>query len=319
MNVKIVLFPEGEDPDSFAMKNRTSEVISFIEDNANDFIKFKTLLLKEEAANDPVKKAGLIREIVETISLIPDAIYRSVYIKECSSILDIPEQTLMNELNKMLRKRFRQKNNIASTQEVPEPPVYAPPVQEEVDNNTTEHQERNIIRLLLNYGADDIVLEASDEKESQPGVPVKVAQFIVNDLKEDDIQMQNPVYQSIFTEYVQALNKEFIPNEQYFVGHERQEIARTAVDLLSSPYELSKNWIKNKIDVPTEQQRLQVSVETSLLALKAREVERQIILNQGRMKDNTDGDDLIILLEEQKKLKNISREINARLSRIITK
>jgi len=319
MNVKIVLFPEGEDPDSFAMKNRTNEVISFIEDNANDFIKFKTLLLKEEAASDPVKKAGLIREIVETISLIPDAIYRSVYIKECSSILDIPEQTLMNELNKMLRKRFRQKNNISSTQEVPEPPVYAPPVQEEVENNATEHQERNIIRLLLNYGADDIVLEEVEGEESQPAVPVKVAQFIVNDLKDDDIQMQNSVYQSIFTEYVQALNKEFIPDEQYFVGHERQEIARTAVDLLSSPYELSKNWIKNKINVPTEQQRLQVSVETSLLALKAKEVERQIILNQGRMKDNTDEDDLIILLEEQKKLKNISREINARLSRIITK
>ncbi len=319
MNVKIVLFPEGQDPDSFAMNNRTNDVISFINDNANDFIKFKTQLLKEEAANDPVKKAGLIREIVETISLIPDAIYRSVYIKECSSILDIPEQTLMNELNKMLRKRFQQKSNIPPPHEIPEPPIYAPPKQEEIDNNTSEFQERNIIRLLLNYGADDVVLEPVMEEQSQASTPVKVAQFIVNDLKEDEIQLQNPVYQSIFNEYSQALNKEFIPDNQYFVSHENAEVARTAVDLLSSPYELSKNWIKNKINVPTEQQRLRVSLETSLLALKAKELERQIILNQRRIKDTTEEEDLLILLEEQKRLKTISREINARLSRIITK
>jgi len=319
MNVKIVLFPEGQDPDSFAMNNRTNDVISFINDNANDFIKFKTQLLKEEAANDPVKKAGLIREIVETISLIPDAIYRSVYIKECSSILDIPEQTLMNELNKMLRKRFQQKSKIPPPQEITEPPIFAPPKQEEIDNNTSEFQERNIIRLLLNYGADDVVLEPVVEEQKQESTPVKVAQFIVNDLKEDEIQLQNPVYQSIFNEYSQALNKEFIPDNQYFVSHENAEVARTAVDLLSSPYELSKNWIKNKINVPTEQQRLRVSLETSLLALKAKELERQIILNQRRIKDTTEEEDLLILLEEQKRLKTISREINARLSRIITK
>jgi DNA primase len=319
MNVKIVLFPEGEDPDSYAMKNRTNEVTSFLEGQASDFIKFKTRLLKEEAASDPVRKAGLIREIVETISLIPDAIYRSVYIKECSTILDIPEQTLMNELNKMLRKRFRQKSNVPPPPELPEPPEYLAPPQEELENNTAEYQERNIIRLLLNYGADDLVFEQVVEGQGETTAPVKVAQFIVNDLKEDEIQLHNPVYQAILNEYSQALNKEFIPDDRYFVAHENTEVARTAVDLISSPYELSKNWVKNKIQVPTEQQRLKISVETSLLALKAREVERQIILNQGRLKGNTDEEDLHILLEEQKRLKSISREINARLSRIITR
>jgi DNA primase len=319
MNVKIVLFPEGEDPDSFAMNNRTNEVINFIEGHANDFIKFKTQLLKKEAANDPVKKAGLIREIVETISLIPDAIYRSVYIKECSNILDITEQTLMNELNKMLRKRFRQKNNIPSPQNLPEPPEYAPPPQEEIESNMAEYQERNIIRLLMNYGADDLVFEPVVEGQEEASVPVKVAQFIVNDLKDDEIQLQNPVYQSILNEYAQALEKEYIPDEKYFVGHDNAEVARIAVDLLSSPYELSKNWQKNKINVPTEQHRLRTSVETSLLALKAKEVERQIVLNQGRLKEISDEEDIMILLEEQKRLKTISREINGRLSRIITK
>ncbi|MEA3479537.1 MAG: DNA primase, partial [Bacteroidota bacterium] len=251
MNVKIVLFPEGEDPDSFAMNHRSNEVISFIEENANDFIKFKTQLLKKEAANDPVKKAGLIREIVESISLIPDAIYRTVYIKECSSILDIPEQTLMNELNKMLRKRFQQKGRASPVKDIPEPPVYAPPSQHELDPQTTEHQERNIIRLLLNYGSDDIAFEEIDEMQKRVSVVVKVAQFIVNDLKEDEIQLQDPVYHTILNEYILALEKEFIPDEQYFVNHENADIARIAVDLLSTPYELSKNWVKNKIIVPT--------------------------------------------------------------------
>ncbi len=319
MNVKIVLFPEGEDPDSFAMNHRSNEVISFIEGNANDFIKFKTQLLKKEAANDPVKKAGLIREIVESISLIPDAIYRTVYIKECSSILDIPEQTLMNELNKMLRKRFQQKGRVSPLKDIPEPPVYAPPPQHELDPQTAEHQERNIIRLLLNYGSDDIAFEEIDETQKRVSMVVKVAQFIINDLKEDEIQLQDPVYHTILNEYILALEKEFIPDEQYFVSHENADIARIAVDLLSTPYELSKNWVKNKIIVPTEKQHLKISVESSLLALKAKEVERQITTNQHRIKGSTEEQDLLILLEEQKRLKNVSREINARLSRIITK
>ncbi|MEA3480215.1 MAG: hypothetical protein U9R60_18675, partial [Bacteroidota bacterium] len=115
------------------------------------------------------------------------------------------------------------------------------------------------------------------------------------------------------------LEKEFIPDEQYFVNHENADIARIAVDLLSTPYELSKNWVKNNIIVPTEKQHLKISVETSLLALKAKEVERQITTNQQRIKGSTEEQDLLILLEEQKRLKNVSREINAHLSRIITK
>jgi DNA primase len=182
-----------------------------------------------------------------------------------------------------------------------------------------EYQERNIIRLLLNYGADDLVFEPVVESRDEASFPVKVAQFIVNDLKDDEIQLQNPVYQFILNEYSQALEKEYIPDEKYFVGHDNTEVARIAVDLLSSPYELSKNWQKNKINVPTEQHRLKTSVETSLLALKAKEVERQIVLNQDRLKETDDEEDTMILLEEQKRLKVISREINARLSRIITK
>ena len=111
MNVKIVLFPDDEDPDSYARKHRPAEVRDFIQDNAFDFIAFKTNLLVGETANDPVKKANLIKEIVGSISLIPDAIIRSVYTRECSTAMKIPEQTLINELNKLRRKKSLQKSS----------------------------------------------------------------------------------------------------------------------------------------------------------------------------------------------------------------
>ena len=107
MNVKVVMFPEGEDPDSFVRNNRSAEVEKFLDEEAKDFIQFKTKILLKETKNDPVKKAGMIKEIVESISKIPDAITRSVYIKECSFMMEMAEQTLMNELNKLLRKKFR--------------------------------------------------------------------------------------------------------------------------------------------------------------------------------------------------------------------
>ncbi len=319
MNVKIVMFPEGEDPDLFVRNNRTADVIKFITGDANDFIKFKTRLLKDEAANDPVKKANLIRDIVETITLIPDAIFRTVYIKECSNILDIPEQTLMNELNKILRRKFKKRSNIPEPEEIPPVTQYQHIQQVGLDDNKSEYQEKDVIRLLLNYGMDDIIFEEKDEENNIVNIPVKVARFIVNDLKEDDIQFHNPVYQLIFEEYALALEKDYIPDDQYFINHTDENISHTAAHLLSSPYELSSNWIKNRIFVPIEKENLKYSMETSVLALKAKEIEHQISLNQQCIKETKNEEDILILLEEQKGLKIVSRQINSRLSRIIIK
>lgn len=319
MNVKIILFPEGTDPDSFAQNNTTSDLVAFINDNANDFIKFKTNLLKEEAANDPVKKAGLIKEIIESIAIIPDSIFRTIYVKECSSILDIPEQTLINELNRILRKKFRIKQEGIQKEYIQERTEYKPPRQTETNDTHSEFQERNIIRLILNYGNNDILFEELDEHKKKIEVPVKVAQFIVSDLQEDDIRFANPIYQKIFDEYSKAIEKEHIPSEQHFINHEDPEVSRITIDMLSSQYELSKNWDKVRIHVPTEEERLKKNVETSLLALKDKEVKKEILTNQKRLKETNEKNEMTLLLEEQKELKAVSREINAKLSRIITR
>lgn len=319
MNVKIVLFPEGEDPDSFARNHRTSEVNEFINNKARDFIEFKTNLLLKETADDPLKKASLIKEIVNTISLIPDSIYRSVYIKKCSSMLDIPEQTLMNELNKILRNKFKKKHQ-TTFEEIPESTEFTAEKQIDVEINESEYQEKDIIRLLLLYGTKEIIFEIENEDKHIDKVPVKVSQFIINDLKADNISFQNKLYQLIFNEFVSVLEDDFIPDDQFFINHKDEKISKLSIDIISSKYELSKNWEEKKsIYTETEEQKLKETVITSLLALKAKKIDIIILENQKEISKAENDEEIVILLEKQKSLKNISKIINAQLGRIITK
>ncbi|MBU2650613.1 MAG: DNA primase [Bacteroidetes bacterium] len=319
LNVRIVMFPEGEDPDSFVRKHRITEVTDYLKAEARDFIRFKTSLLNRDAEGDPIKKAGLIKEIVKTISLVPEPIFRNVYVKECSTVLDIPEQTLMNELNRILRKRISNKTSHGSDESIPGETKYTAPVQKIPDPLDTAYQEKDIIRLLLNYGSDLIDIEELDERNRPVVKKYPVAKFILADILQDDIRFSDPVFQKIFDEYHNFDKRDMIPDTRHFIDHEDSEIRSMAVDLLSLSYELSKNWESKKIFVPTEKDRLKITVQTSLLALKAREVEKEIFRNQKRLKDISADDDVFMLVEEQKELKKISREINTRLSRIITR
>ncbi|OQX80107.1 MAG: hypothetical protein B6D64_03715, partial [Bacteroidetes bacterium 4484_276] len=204
MDVKIVLFPEGEDPDSFARSHRSSEVHDFIKDKAHNFIFFKTNLLIKDAEHDPVKKAGLIKEIVGTIALIPDQIIRSVYVKECSALMDITEQTLTNELNRIRRKTYDRKlKEKARDEESPafiDPSVIKPEKQAEVDYLSSEHQEKNIIRILMTFGDRVITLEYNDKDGNERKQDIDVSSFIVSDLLNDEIPFGNNLYQKIFNE-----------------------------------------------------------------------------------------------------------------------
>lgn len=323
MNVRIVLFPEGEDPDSYAKNNPASEVQEFISKKAEDFISFKTNLLVKETQNDPIKKASLIKEIVETIALIPDGIYRSVYVKECGSIMNVPEQTLMNELNRIIRRIFRDKNKFTRSEDVPENEAYKEEYKAEkqidIDLYEGKFQERDIIRLLLLYGDKEIIFEEINEDKQKIDVPVKVANFIVKDIKSDEIYFQNATYQLIFNEYESAIEKDFIPDEQYFINHADEKISQLTIELISTPYELSPNWLKKRIFVKTEKDRLKLLVVSSVLSFKAKKVDKMIIDNQKEIQKAGNDEDRIILQQKHISLKNISMDINRKLSRIIIK
>lgn len=320
MNVRIVLFPDGEDPDSYARKYRRAELEELITTKAQDFIRFKTSQLLKEAANDPIKRAGLIKEIVGSISLIPDPIFRSVYIKECSTLMDVQEQMLMSSLNKILYQRNRkQAEQEAAKQEVDYPEMPAPK-QVEAEITSSEYQERDMIRMMLMYANHQIEIEeeAQDRQVIQHKIPV--SRFIVEEIHRDELSFSNPIYQKIFDLFDQALLNGENTDELIFNYATDNESFRNMVNGLTiSRYELSENWLKNRIQVTTEKEILLKALETTILSFKAKAVDRMMGDIQQEIKVVTDEEDIIILQSRYKALKEISRKINQKLGRIITK
>lgn len=325
MNVKVVLFPEGEDPDSYSKKLDSDELKEFIESHAQDFITFKTNLLLEDVKSDPVKKAGLIKDIVESISLIPDRITRSLYIQECSNLMDIDEQVLIAELNKLRRKNFRDKAKEAGhTQnevDIPESTITSPTQQDVAKDNFTdiEFQEKDVIRILLTYGSQNIELPAFTEDGEDELVPVNIAQFIHSELGADGIRFENEIYQKVFEEYTEFLSRMEIPDEKHFINHEDQEISTLAVNLFSEPYDLSKNWEVHMIYVTHEQSDLKKTVFKAIYSLKLKKLMQLIMLTQEKLKTIDSEEDLMALLEQQKLLMEAKRQISTELGRVVLK
>ena len=282
MNVKIVLFPNGEDPDSYARKHHPSEVESFVNENAVNFILFKTRLLLGETQNDPIKKAALIREIVNTIALIPDSISRSLYVKECSALMAISEQVLMSELNKILRAKLK-KSSPGFDKELEAIQVEPIPAesQTDIDLYSAEYQERDIIRLLLLYGHDIIRIKLRNTDEEE--VPVQVADYVVNDLVNDEMGFENAIFKTIFDEFHKGADIDAIPDGNWFLSHHNSEISLAAVNLVFTNYNLSPNWFKNNILITTEKTRLHMYVMFALRAYKARKLDKMMSEIQKRL------------------------------------
>jgi DNA primase len=320
MNVRIVLFPDGEDPDSYARKHRRAELEELITTKAQDFIRFKTSLLLKEASGDPIKRAALIKEIIGSISLIPDPIYRSVYIKECSTLMEVQEQMLMSSLNKMLSQRNRRQAEQESTKQEVEYHEMPAQKQVEADQADTEFQERDLIRLLLLYANYEIPIDEETEDGQILQQKIPVSRYIIEDIHRDEITFSNPVYQKIFDEFDLAIRNGEEPDEQIFIREAHDPmVSHAVINLLSNPYELSENWLRNRVQVVSEKDNLLQAVETTLLSFKAKTIDRMIGDILREMKETTDDEDIMMLQSKQKSLKEISRKINSKLGRIIVK
>jgi len=321
MDVKIVLFPDGEDPDSFVRKHHPVEVEEFITKHADNFILFKTRLLLEETKGDPIKKAGLIKEIVNTIGLIPDGISRTLYIKECSALMNVPEQVLMNEVRKILRNKLKKQiPELEKSGDIGWIEDTASPSQEEIDLISDEYQERELIRQLLLYGSEEIDVMTKDEVGKEVPVKVRVAEFIVNDILQDELDFESNLYNRIFSEFVKAHeSKGEIPDDTFFKLHRDPEIAHTAIDLMVLQYELSENWRKHSILIDEESLHIRELVISAMLSFKAKKLDKIITAKQKEMLDAHDQKAVGVLLAELKDLKARNIQINKELGRIITK
>jgi len=320
MDVKIVLFPDGEDPDSYSRNHHPDEVEELITKHADNFILFKTRLLLEETKGDPIKKASLIKEIVNTISLIPDAISRTLYIKECSALMNVPEQVLMNEVRKILRAKIKkQMPGVDKSEDIGWIEDTAAPSQEEIDLISDEYQERELIRQLLLYGREEIVLMRMDEDGKEVDFPLRVADFIVADILRDELEFENALYSRIFTEFVEAHQRDEVPDNTYFKLHRDPEIAHATIDMMVSQYELSENWEKNSIIVDEEPMHIKELVLTAMLSFKAKKLDKIITAKQKEMREVSDQKEINRLLGELRDLKASNIQINKELGRIITK
>lgn len=206
MNVKVCTFPDGDDPDSFARKTAYEDLVLYLENNATDFIRFKASLLMQEAQNDPIKKAETIRDMVESISKIPDLIKREVYVRECATIMDISEQVLFSTLAQILKKDFYEGQKVERKQKAAMQVVQTPEEAQKRTVNRLEVLEYDLIKNLLLYGnrecifTDTILVEEEDGtlKEQQIQQTLKVYEKIFLELQEDEIELANPNFKQIY-------------------------------------------------------------------------------------------------------------------------
>lgn len=271
LNVRVVLLPDGEDPDSFARKNSSVEFNAFIAAHETDFITFKVGLLQKEANKDPIKKAFLISEIVGSIAVIPESITRSVYIRECSKIFDFDEGLLYNETAKFRRKRFSQaiKDNRSIADHIPLPVVqYSPRTLFDDKYNS----EKEVIRLLLLYGNQNFTFR--DEKNTTKEISVN--EFLIGEIEKDELEFNHPVFSQIFAEIKKALGAGILDMERYFITHPDENIGKMVVDLITSAHDLSKIWKRFENYFASEEMRLPEIVPEALLSFKNEKVIRLI-------------------------------------------
>jgi DNA primase len=306
LNVKTVLFPDGEDPDSFCQKQGPVAFAEFLENNKKDFILFKTSLLATDAGNDPVKKAQLIREIVESISKIPDAFKRAGFIRETGRILNVDEQLLITESNRLLRNRLGAEAKAPIVAE-PEEPSYEEELRGLVDVQHHDHQEKDMIRTLLLYA-------------NQPFEGYKhVAHYILHEIAEEEIELEHPVVLQIVNTIHEQLENEQV-DIQSLVHHEDPQVSRLVADILATPTDISPNWAK-KYDIIIDEpgSNFVHDVNSAMARLKLKNIEKLIRHNQDAFNGAPDDATVEGLLMVHKHLLEMRNAITEKWGTVILK
>ncbi len=318
MNVRVVVLPPEHDPDTFGRDYPIEEVRKYLETNAKDFIRFKTELLLKDAKNDPIRKGEVVRDILQSISVIPDNIFRITYVSECSRLLDMPEQSLMSSLNAILRAKLK-KSLGTEGDAIPDiVNIAAPQISDEDQLPSSYYQERELVKLLLLYGKNMISTEILGENGETTEEQISVAQFIVDDLKNDQIVFLNETHQKVFNIFDKAIDANALPDDSFFVSNEDETIALLTADLMSTPYRLDK-WGKYDIHVNTEENMLKEAVLASILRYKDLILASRLKDVEDKLRLETDPDNQLILLKEKKNLDDIRVKINGKIGIVVVK
>ncbi len=340
MNIKVVLLPDGDDPDSFARKHNATDYQQYINSHEVDFIRFKTNLLLDDAGTDPIKRAGLISDIVRSIAVIPDAIVRSVYVKECSQLLQVDEKLLLAEISKLkeaqAEKEYKARQNAQAqpaqpapdapagetpeagpAPEAPQPAQPPTPYESYIPQDNAESRkffplEKLIMELVVRYGEKTMCNVEDDEGRE---TPLSVVEFVVNELQIDDLRLHNPLHRRMLAEAAAHLHDEGFRAEHYFGTHPDPDISRYAAALMEERYTLSKYHTKAQ-KIATDEERLMELVPHVMTDFKFAIVEEELKHTQQALLDPENLHDearYLNIMRHYKELSEVQRLIARRL------
>ena len=321
MKIKVVLLPDGEDPDSFARKQNAESLTKYVQEHEVDFIRFKTQLLLDDAGNDPIKRATLISNIVSSIAVIPDNIIRSVYIKDCSILLNIDERILIQEVNK---------KRLAHLEKAPQPKIDPELSAINVDLSQPEaHRGKPVVKktnidkfelailyFIVRYGM-EILIEGGENNPATGDMPTTVIDWVKFDLQRDGFWFTNPLYKTILEDAIEHSANEYFNPSRYFLAHTDAHISKIAAELVSDRYQLSKLHIKQfgenlkKEDTPlAEEKHLWKNVPRAVTELKDAHISKQmkeIKEDLEKKQKEKDWDGAIILMQKLKEMDEIKK------------
>jgi len=318
MNANVVLLPEGEDPDSFVKANGSNKFNNYISEHSRDFIFFKTEFLLKEINNDPIKKTGAIKNIVESIAKIPDTLKRSLYLRECASLLDLSEELLIGELNAALRTHYKvqernqlresyknRKEQSANTEFIKS----APGLNQSKAAFADEHQERDIIRLLLRHG-----------EKKYDNTDKTVAEYVIINIKDIINEFENQDYKKIIDESIHLIESDTPFTDSHFINHNDQKISQLAIHLLTDNFEYA-SWEDRKMYLQSQKMPDENYINDSLQAimrLKERKLNKTLKEIEKRIKvAKVDDENYYPLIKTHQEIKNILMEIQKNLRTIV--
>ena len=323
MNVKLLQFPDNDDPDSFSRKVTIQEFHDYIETNVTDFLYFKTKKLKEQTKNDPIKLAGVIKDIVENIAIIPDNIIRSIYIKECSNIMEIEESILQLEVNKIRRKVSpKQKKENSALDENSQTEILNQTNFQETNENTIlkfDSEEKELLRIMLLHGNILVKIDTETENEvAADDLEITISEFILYELWRDQISFENPIHQVILDEYILELSHDRIPTIQYFSMSQNPIISSFVINNIINNYELSNKWETLGVYISEEINDIKKSTENLLFSLKEKKINSFINQKQDLLK-LTSPEETENIIKEIIQLIELKKRVNKLLGRIVIK
>lgn len=337
LTVKVVLFPDGDDPDSFAKKHSHSEIIDYIDSNSKDFIVFKRdILLKDVSTNstkglsDPVLQAKVIGDMAESISLIPDSFTRETFIRDTAFHLKVEASVLIGEVARKRKKKSldKEKSEIRLLSEE-EMAMQASIEEQSYSQETIEllnplyFQEYDLIRILLHYGLlymPSETIEIDEEgKEQLVEVEIPVVQLIATEIERDELEIEHPVLKLIYEEMRDGVENGVLHEDSYFLRHSNPEIAKAAADIMSDKHEISPNWSEQNVRINHEVDKLHQAVMSCIYSYK----NTKIILAMKKIQDEIDRlddsqfDEIMTLMARQRQLEQVKILFASKLGRII--